>query len=173
VNRNSPIEPACREAFIPYPRRDILQLCLEDGGLSEHEMLQFQSFCEILAALFHFQFHQVLEEVKESYRVFDPNTDVFPLYEPNPHRIQQMSQKVADAFKSILQRANYVPLTTAALHEALDSPALLNLKTDIDFNDFEQVLCYYRGKSEITITQKRLHFWTKQQTVQFLSAWFC
>jgi hypothetical protein len=156
-----------RESFIPYPRQDIIHLCLTDGNLDQEAIRDFQTFCDILTAFFHFQFHSTLEQIKANYQVFNPNADVQPLYEPALQDYEQMSDQVVQAFKTILEKANYLPISKDMIHEVVDTRSLIKLKTSVDFDDFEQVLCYYRGNSENTIQVKQFFWGEKQQTIQF------
>ena len=157
-----------REAFIPYPRKDIIKLCLADGKLDKESVDAFQSFCKILTAFYHFKFHSTLETIKENYRVFDPNAEVQPLYEPSLPEYEQMGKTVMGVFKHTLEKANYYPITESTIHEALNNRSLINLKTDVDFNDFEQVLCYYRGDIDHPIKVKKLFFWETDKTADIL-----
>ena len=157
-----------REAFIPYPRKDIIKLCLADGRLDSKTAEAFQSFCKILTAFYHFQFHSTLEDIKDNYRVFNPNADVQPLYEPTWQEYEQMDQKVVQAFKQTLEQANYRPMPTETIHQALDNHALITLKTDVNFDDFDQLLCYYRGDVNQTIQVKKFCFWQTEQTIDVL-----
>lgn len=153
------------EAFIPCFRKDTIQLCLEDGGLAGETAEDFQTFCQGLTALFHVRFHHLLEEVKDNYRPFNPNADR-SLHQPAPAAYQPMSQKVIQGFQALVERANYLPLAPTALQALLEAPSPLNLSTQVDLNDFEHVLSYYRGCSETTLTQRRFFLWNQRQTVQ-------
>ncbi|MEB3340678.1 hypothetical protein [Okeania sp.] len=70
-----------REAFIPYSRRDIIELCLQDGKLPQYSLQKFRDFCSILLAYYHFKLHKKLEVLKESYAPFNP--DANPKYVAN------------------------------------------------------------------------------------------
>lgn len=157
-----------REAFIPYPRKDIIQLCLADGQLDQSSAGAFKSFCEMLTAFYHFRFHSTLEIIKENYRLFDPNAEVKPLYEPTLPEYEQMGKTVIQAFKGTLEKANYYPVADSTVHEALNNRSLINLKTDVDFSDFEQFLCYYRGDIDYPMKVKKFFFWEAEQTVDIL-----
>ncbi|MGP1383291.1 MAG: TMEM143 family protein [Thainema sp.] len=157
-----------RESFIPYPRQDIIKLCLADNRLHESDAEVFQSFCTLLIAFYHFHFHRMLEEIKTNYRVFDPNTDVQPLWEPDLNEYQHMETKVVKAFQYILERANYRSLPQDIIQTSLDDCSLIKLTTKVDFEDFDQFLCYYRGDTEQTTTVKKFYFWKKEQTVEVI-----
>jgi hypothetical protein len=154
-----------REAYIPYRRTDIIELCLKDGQLNTTDSKTFKEFCKILAAFYHFRFHQTLETIKNSYVVFNPNSDVQPLHGPNLHEYEEMEAKVIDAFEHILERANYIRLPESIIQEALGEKSLINLRTHVDFDDFDQVLGYYRGDTYETIKIKKFFFWQEEKSI--------
>jgi hypothetical protein len=154
------------EAYIPFRRTDIINLCLEDGKLKETQIKTFQEFCDILAAFYHFRFHQTLETIKDNYVVFHPHSDVKPLFEPELEEYEGMKQKVIDSFQSVLKRANYCPLPDEKIQESLKEKSLIDLKTDIDFNEFEYFCCYYRGDREKEIEFKKYLFWKKKKRIK-------
>lgn len=134
-----------REAFIPYRRTDLIELCLEDGQLDTAEARKFREFCSILSAYYHLQFHSYLERLKDNYAPFDPDADTKSRIEPTPQEQVSMEVNLVEDFKAILERANYVPLSQASLERAFEKKSLIELKTSVDFNDFEQMVCYCRG----------------------------
>ena len=157
-----------REAFIPYRRTDIIQLCLGEGRLGPDDAKAFQSFCEILTAFYHFKLHSELETIKDNYAIFNPDADVQPLHEPTLPAYEQMQTAVVEAFERILVRANYQPMPDATIQRALEDRSLIALKTKIDFDDFDQFLCFYRGDVDKTIAKKKFFFWQTEQTVDIL-----
>ena len=136
-----------REAFIPYRRTDLIELCLEDGQLDAVEGQKFREFCSILSAYYHFQFHGYLESLKDNYAPFDPDADTKSRSETTPQDRAAMESMLVADFKSILERANYIPLSQDSLQRAFEERSLIELKTHVDFNDFEQMVCYCRGDS--------------------------
>ncbi|NEQ25044.1 MAG: DUF3754 domain-containing protein, partial [Microcoleus sp. SIO2G3] len=153
------------EAYIPYRRTDIINLCLKDGQLNAADTETFKDFCQILSAFYHFRFHKTLEVIKDNYVVFNPNADVQPLNEPSLDQYDEMEANVVEAFKHILERANYIPLPESILQHALGKKSLINLRTQVDFNDFDQVLYYYRGDTDTTITVKKFFFWQEEKII--------
>ncbi|MEM9922852.1 MAG: TMEM143 family protein [Cyanobacteria bacterium P01_D01_bin.50] len=154
-----------REAFIPYRRMDIIQLCLDDGQLNAADAQKFQDFCEILSSYYHFRFHKTLEVIKNNYVPFNPNADVEPLNPPSFEQYDRMESIVIDSFEHILQRANYIRLPEKIVKQALEKKSLIDLKTEVDFDDFDRVICYYRGDSYKTVIQKKLFFWKQERRV--------
>ena len=159
---------SCNETFIPYCRKDVIHLCLQDGHLEAESAAAFQAFCEILAAFYHFKFHSTLESIKNNYVVFNPDSEVQPLYQPTLQEYEQMGNNVVAAFKHVLERANYCPIPDETIQQALENRSLIDLKTEVNFDEFDQFLCYYRGDVDTTVSIKKFFFWQTEKTVDIL-----
>lgn len=155
-----------REAFIPYRRTDLIELCIEDGRLSPEKRQLFREFCEILSAYYHFHFHQSLEVVKNNFDPFNPDADTKVRQERTPAEKVQMAQTLSTALETILERANYVPLSQEFLQRAFEQESLIELKTEVDFDDFEQIVCYYRGDTKKTISVKKYFIQTVEREIE-------
>lgn len=153
---------ATRESYIPYSREELIDLCLEDGRLSEEDVPRFRSFCEILAAHYNFQFHKKLETLKRNYAPFDPegvdNSENVTEAVASPMQVERFAETMRD----VLEAANYTQLDDMAIHEAIENAALIDLKTEVDFNDFDQVVLYYRNTKPTSIELKKFFFWKRQ-----------
>src|SRR5207237_56199 len=64
-----------REHFIPLRKSELVDLLCSDADLSAEERDLFRQFCRLVAATFHFEYHQRLEELKDAYAPFDPDAD--------------------------------------------------------------------------------------------------
>ncbi|QFS43188.1 TMEM143 family protein [Nostoc sphaeroides] len=157
-----------REAFIPYTRSDIIKLCLQDGQLNEADAQKFQDFCKILTAYYHFRFHKTLEIIKDNYVPFNPNEDIQPITPPTFEQYDEMELKVVDAFQHIVERANYLLLPESIVKRSLATKSLIDLKTQVDFEDFDRFICYYRGDSYKKISVKKFFFWREEKTIDIL-----
>jgi hypothetical protein len=51
------------------------------------------------------------------------------------------------------------------VQEALRNKSLIDLKTEVDFDEFDQFICYYQGDFTQTVTLKKLVFWKEERTV--------
>ena len=154
--------PPHRDTYIPCRRQDLMDLCLKSGKLDKNTAQQFQEFCALLAALYHFRFHQVSETIKQVYAPFDPNLDQTP--ERSKAELAEMKQTLVDQVRHLLEKANYNELSKGGLRRALEAQSLIDLHTQVNFDDFSQVLCYYRGDAKTTVATGRW-FWKKEQDV--------
>jgi len=69
-----------RNRFIPFRKADLVEMCVKDLRLAEAEVKEFKEFCQILEALFHFEFHTRLEKLKTCYGPFNPDADTRKVY---------------------------------------------------------------------------------------------
>ena len=96
-----------REAFIPYSRRDIIELCIKDGKLPESSLQKFRDFCSILLAYYHFKLHHTLEVLKENYAPFNPDANTKSVVDYSESELATMKTKVVQSFAEILEQGNY------------------------------------------------------------------
>lgn len=158
-----------RESFIPYSREELIELCIEDGRLATEDIPRFRAFCEILAAHYNFEFHKKLELLKRSYAPFDPdgidNSDVVT----ETIASEMQVTRFAETLRDILEAANYTQLDNNAIHDALENSALIDLKTEVDFNDFDEVVLYYRDAKPTIMELTRFFFWKRKVETDLFS----
>lgn len=151
-----------RETFIPYRRTDLIELCLQDGQLGSASARTFRDFCEILSAFYHFKFHAYLERLKDNYAPFDPNAATQELEPQTPEKRAAMLAELTADFRTVLERANYRLLSSDEIDLALEERSEIELNTDVNFDDFDRVLCYARGDFKREVEVKKFA-WFKQQ----------
>ncbi|MGD1903601.1 MAG: TMEM143 family protein [Geitlerinemataceae cyanobacterium] len=146
---------ADRDAFIPYRRSDLVELCLSEGKLDRAAAQQFREFAEILAAYYHFEFHRDLEIIKDSFAPFNPDSATKSIRELTTEESQERQERLVHAFEHVLERANYQPISKESLERAFEEEALIELKTDVQFDDFEYFSCFCRGDIFETVEVKK------------------
>ncbi len=144
-----------REAYIPFQRQQLIDLCLREEKLLEGDQKTFREFCDLLSAYYHFQFHQILEKLKTYYTLFNPHEDLSDFQAFTAAEKKQMESDFFAQLEQVLKRANYFPVSQKTIQEAFEQRSLIELKTDIDFNDFDQFLCYARGDVDQSVNVKR------------------
>lgn len=132
-----------REAFIPFSRDDVVEMCLKDGLLSEAQRKSFQDLCEILTAHLHFEFLGYAEALKKHYAPFDPDLDVALLGDYSDLDFHE--EKMVELFRSAAERANYFEISREQIIKCFDAVTLIDLHTVVDLEDFDRVVCYARG----------------------------
>lgn len=147
---------ADREAFIPYRKADLVELCIQDGKLQGEDVQKFRELCEILSAYYHFDSLKHLESMKNNFAHLNPDADTRAMFPPNAGDRQEREMKLVEEFEACLKKANYSKLTDEEWEKAKTQESLITLKMDVDFNDFERWVCYHRGSGQNTVQIKKL-----------------
>lgn len=143
---NPPLEIK-KARFIPYSRADIIQLLLNEDSLNQNDRNTFKQVCELLLHIYHFEFHQSLETLKDCYASVNPDADTHQVFNTNKDALLAKEQKLFEALNTLLDKANFEKITEADVKQAMSEESLFNIKLNVDFNDFEQVLFFRRGES--------------------------
>ena len=136
-----------RERFIPFRKADIVDMCIKDSGLVGDEKKEFREFAQILDALFHFEFHQRLESLKNCYAPFNPDADTRLIADISEEEKARSQKKLVAEMTSVLEAANYERITAENLEQALSEESLFKIRLEVEFEDFEDVIFFRRGKS--------------------------
>ncbi len=153
------------DRFIPYRKQDIIEMCLRELKLDD-SAISFRQFCDLLSNTLHVEYHQTLESLKNDYAPFDPNADTKQL---EPYTLEQKVQcqaSFAENFASVLNAANFEKITEQDLQDALTEESLFKVRLAVEFDDFEQVVFYRRGESQLTETITSL-FGLRKQSLSF------
>jgi hypothetical protein len=136
-----------RNRFIPFRKADIIEMCINDSRLSEDDQNLFRKFCNFLESLIHFEFHHQVETLKNCYFPFNPDADTRLIYDHSGQEKKELQKKLVETLTEVLNAANFQKITDTDLKEALAEESLFKIRLGVDFNDFEDVLFYQRGKS--------------------------
>lgn len=143
-----------REAFIPYFRSDLIDMCVQDDELKGDQVTEFRELCEILSAYVHYDFHKTIEEIKKHYAAFDPDREIDPRQEAETPEVS--AERVVTLFESVARRANYFEVTDDQIRESFDAVTLIDLQTKVDLDDFKQIRCFAKGDLYKTAEVKKL-----------------
>ena len=94
--------------FIPFNRETIIEMLFNDGGISISERDNFKQFCRILKSIYHFEFHKKLENLKVSYKSYNPNTENTPLQ--NKHLTLESENNFINSITELLNDGNYTEI---------------------------------------------------------------
>lgn len=149
--------------FIPFRRRDIVEMCLHDGRLAA-QADDFRRLAHMLAHVFHFEFHRLIEALKDAYAEMDPDADT--------RRPAVESEAGAQSFVELLDRllvnANYERVGEDELNRALSESSLFKIRLQVDFADFAEVSLFARGQSR-RIEALSTWFGLRRQTIDFIN----
>src|SRR5262249_20659145 len=96
---------------------------------------------------FHFEYQQELEELKDAYAPFDPDSETKPLAPPPPEERAKQLADVFERFGRLMERANFKRLSGDEIRQAIAATTSeWGLLMDVDFGLFERLEVYVRGE---------------------------
>jgi hypothetical protein len=155
-----------REHYIPVRRHDLVNLLCTDRGMDDHAAAQFRQLCEMLTATFHFEYHRLLEDLKNEYAPFDPDEGAKSIVSVSPHQRTQRLEKLFEGFASLMARANFKRLDRQEIIEATKAVSEWGLNMDVDFSIFERFDVYGRGDTVGTRYRRRWRNFWRLESVQ-------
>ncbi|MEW6350687.1 MAG: TMEM143 family protein [Thermodesulfobacteriota bacterium] len=134
-----------RERFIPFRRRDIVEMLLAHGGLrTEEAKHNFRQFCELLQSILHFEFRKKLDLLKNAYFPFSPDQRCRRNH--SPEELDAAATELFATMRSVLDCANFEDLSVANPGNAATGESTLKLKVLVEMDDFEEVRLFARGR---------------------------
>lgn len=116
-------------------------MCLSEKALSPAEETSFRLIVRLLQSIYHFEFHQKLEALKDAYAPLNPSRDTRVLF-PEESGVELLVQ-----LDELLNDANYDKLSEEKLQRAMEASSLFNLRLQVNFEEFAEVAFYTRGES--------------------------
>ena len=145
-----------REHFIPLRRSDLVRLLARDGSLDEYSRSQFSELCDLLAALFHHEYRDRLERLKDAYATFNPDSVTIDIHEQCEATRDAVSKQLFSELVSLLERANYQRLSRAEIEHAVGATSEWGVRLNVDFDVFHQLEVFARG--DVLVTKYRRHW---------------
>jgi hypothetical protein len=157
-------EYADREHYIPLRLSDLVELLAQDKQLPPDQRDPFRRLCRLVSAVFHFEYHSQLEELKDAYAPFDPDRETRTLRKLFPDERQQLQDTAFDKFIALMERANFTRLHWKDVETAIRGGASdWGLDMDVDPRAFERLELFVRGDG-ISRRTRRVpwHLWRKE-----------
>ena len=170
------------ERSIPVRSCDLISLLAAEPDLAPSESSGLRQLARMLKAVFHYEFHDWLLELKALYDPIDPDTDTLTIPGLDPGRAPVVSatregvdaesgddhaSRFLGAFAATLARANFVPLDLPELEKAIATPNDLGLDYEPDLKLFEHLRVYVRGQAKITRVIRNAHTMFRKKTVVY------
>lgn len=137
-------------------------MCLATGKLSGPDQMRFREFCRLLQSIFHFEYHENLEQLKDLYAPINPDRDT--------RKVGVFTEEVDVSFTEtlheLLDKANYEKLSQQAIEAAFEESSLFQVKLKVDFDNFDEVLLFTRGES-IHTEQVKMFFGLVKKEITF------
>jgi hypothetical protein len=143
VNGNGPILELPRDRVIPLRKSDIIGGLQAEGLLDEAGQAAFGQFARMLGAVFHYQYLEKIDRLREAYFLFDPEVD--PSNFSSAIDLDAAYRTLSEEFVRVLQDANFVALGYDEIRRAFAERARVRLRIKAPVEDYRDVRMFRRG----------------------------
>jgi hypothetical protein len=152
-----------REHYIPLRKADLVELLLRDPKLTDNERESFKQFVRLVSAIWHFEYLQTLENLKDQFAPFDPDAETTTLKKLDPSQRAEEMEKLFGSFVKLMERANFHRLTRKDIDDATTGGASdFGVDMHVDFDVFERLEVFARSEGMVTRTKYHpIFFWRK------------
>ena len=130
-----PVEP---EHFIPVPRHRLLDVLVEEAGERGKGIAEL---CRLLEALLHFEYRELIEDLKRDYSLFDPgsSTEAVAMLgrDLSGADLDAAEHRFLGRFVEMISKANFIPLTQQDLEVATAEDYLFSLPVEVDWDRYD------------------------------------
>ena len=133
-----------RDYFIPFTREQITRMLIDISKLDDHQIDKFNQFCLLLNSIYHFEFHKDLEDLKSTYRIFNPDIEISS---KELESINNSKNEVdfKNSLINTLAEGNFEKVSNENLHTAMQEEGIFPISCVIDFDVFDYYEIYYQG----------------------------
>jgi hypothetical protein len=146
---HGPAVPEPRDRVIPLRKSDMISGLLAEGLLDESGQAGFRQFARMLGAIFHYQYFEELDSLRESYFHFDPEVD--PQACGPALDLEAAYRSLSEEFVRVVTDANFVEISHDEIARAFAEHARVRVKIKAPIEDFREVRMFRRGHHTETI----------------------
>jgi len=129
------------EMYIPVSKAKVVAAFKGDYARSEGEVEKFKHFVELLDGIYHFHFHETLNQLKEDYEFFSPDIvedddegdDEAAAPILSEADIQRRERRFLSNFMKLMERGNFNPLTKPEYDLADASTFVFDMPVDANW----------------------------------------
>jgi hypothetical protein len=137
--------PEERDQFIPIRKSDILAALMRHGGMAGADQQEkFQRLCRILGAIFHYEYFDLLENLRDDYYYFNPAMNAEGRLDDKA--LEQARAEFTRSLEVVLKGANYVEIERADIDRAQEDRQILKVRVETATEDYHQVRFFRRGR---------------------------
>lgn len=137
------------ENFIPLRKADLRRRLIDDPILTAAQREQLEQFCRLLEAAVHYDYAQLLGQLKDAYAPFDPDADTIRERTLPAAQRDERADDFFDAFIDMVARANYQNVPHTQLDEALAQASAFGVNLVVDLGVFQRLEIFARGNAVV------------------------
>jgi hypothetical protein len=143
-----------REHFIPVRKIDILNALADHGALSDGaDRDKFRRFCRMLDAIYHYEYHDQLESLRDNYFYFDPESDGH--IRANSATLERAYRDLIMALTGALHDANFIEVAHEEIERAHRNDALVRVKIRASLDNYREIRFFRRGSHKEKVDIRR------------------
>jgi Protein of unknown function (DUF3754) len=133
------------DQFIPVSKSDMLDALVEQGAFaSDDERDKFRRLCEMLAAIYHFDYFKMLERLRDDYYYFSP--DIASQAACDSVSLERAYVDLVRSLEQVLKAANFAELPHDEIDDAHRRRVGHRVKVKAPLRDFRDVRFWRRGR---------------------------
>jgi hypothetical protein len=141
--------PELRDRVIRLRKADLIGGLVAEGGLDAAGQAGFRQLARRLGAVFHYQYFEELDRLREVYFHFDPEID--PQACGAAPDLEAAYRSLSEEFVRVLTEANFVEITHDEIMRAFTEHARVRVKIKAPVEDYRDVRMFRRGHHTETI----------------------
>jgi hypothetical protein len=143
------VAPAQRDRFIPLRKSDIIDGLVAEGRLDAAGQARLKQFARMLGAIFHYQYFEELDRLREIYFHFDPERD--PQACGPAKDLEAAYRTLSEEFVRVLEEANFIEISHDEITRAFSERARVRVRIKAPIEDYRCVRMFRRGHHTETI----------------------
>jgi hypothetical protein len=161
---NETAAPVQRDRFIPLRKSDIIDGLIAEGRLDAAGQARLRQLARMLGAIFHYQYFEELDRLREVYFYFDPELDpkacgpkacgpkaCGPKAYGPAKDLEAAYRVLSEEFAGVLNDANFIEISHDEITRAFAERARVRVKIKAPVEDFRCVRMFRRGHHSETI----------------------
>jgi hypothetical protein len=151
-----------RDHFIPARKIDVLDALIKHDTLTgEQELEKFRQFSRLLGAIYHYEYFDQLERLRNDYFYFNPELDGISHFDTA--KIEPAYHDLIETLKTVLHSANFIEVPHEEIARSHRDHAVVrvNIKTSLD--DYREVRFFRRGHRRDALEISELFGWRKRR----------
>lgn len=133
-----------RDQFIPVRKRDVVDALMRNTELADAERDRFRELCRILGSIFHYEYFDRLEKLRDDYYYFNPAIN--PDGRLDDAALEAARAEFTESLEEVLRGANYSEVDHAEIGRAQDEAQVVRVKVETTTEDYHQIRFFRRGR---------------------------
>jgi hypothetical protein len=147
-------EADARDHFIPVRKIDVLQALVAQGAMGgEPEREKFRELCRLLGAIYHYEYFDQLERLRNDYFYFNPELDGHTRFDAAA--VENSYKDLVAALTSVLHGANFIEVPHDEIERSHREHAIVRVNIETPMDDYREVRFFRRGhrKEKLVVSE--------------------